>query len=200
MTTASPPALIDELLPRFDEVERHEIRVPASPAVVFAALRRVDLLGSPLIRWLLLLRSAPGALLGARRPRRRGALTLERMLEGGFILLGERPDRELALGVVGRFWTLAGERLSLDAASFRTFDRAGYAKVVWDFRLAVETGGVTRLSTETRIWCTDPRSRRRFRLYWRVVGPFSALIRIALLRAVAREATRPAAEPSPSHR
>ncbi len=65
----------------------------------------------------------------------------------------------------------------------------GYAKAVWDFRLTPEAGG-TRLSTETRINCTDAASRRRFRLYWRIVGPFSGLIRIALLRAVARAATR----------
>jgi hypothetical protein len=111
------------------------------------------------------------------------------MLERGFVLLGERPERELALGVVGRFWTPAGARLTLDAAGFRAFVAPGYAKAVWDFRLTPEVGG-TRLSTETRINCTDAASRRRFRLYWRIVGPFSGLIRIALLRAVAREATR----------
>ena len=51
-----------------------------------------------------------------------------------------------------------------------------------------------------RILCLDPRSSRRFRLYWRLVRPFSGLIRIAMLRAVAREATRPAAGPSTSRR
>jgi hypothetical protein len=56
--------------------------------------------------------------------------------------------------------------------------------------VAPEGGGGTRLSTETRIWCLDPASRRSFRRYWFVVRPFSGLIRIALLRAVAREATR----------
>ena len=33
-------------------------------------------------------------------------------------------------------------------------------------------------------------SRRRFRLYWLVVRPFSGLIRKAMLDAVAREAAR----------
>jgi hypothetical protein len=107
----------------------------------------------------------------------------------GFVLLGERPERELALGVVGRFWTPGGERVTLDADGFRAFDRPGYAKAVWDFRLTPEHGA-TRLSTETRVWCLDAASRRSFRRYWRVVGPFSGLIRMALLRAVLREATR----------
>jgi hypothetical protein len=188
MAAALPP-LIDELMPRFDEFERHAILVPAPPAVVYSALRRVDLLGSRLIRWLIFLRSVPAALSRPRQRRPRGALTLDRMLAGGFVLLGERPGRELALGAVGRFWTPGGERVTLDADGFRAFDRPGYAKVVWDFRLTPDNGA-TRLSTETRIWCLDAGSRRSFRRYWRVVGPFSGLIRMALLRAVMREATR----------
>jgi hypothetical protein len=68
------------------------------------------------------------------------------MLEGGFVLLGERPERELALGVVGRFWTPGGERVTLDADGFRAFDRPGYAKAVWDFRVAPDGQGATRLS------------------------------------------------------
>jgi len=34
MTAAVPVPLIDELMPRFDEFERHEILVRAAPAVV----------------------------------------------------------------------------------------------------------------------------------------------------------------------
>jgi hypothetical protein len=189
MATAGSVTLIDELMPRFDEFERHQIVISATPAVVYAALHRVDLLGSRVIRWLLMLRSLPAALRRPRDRRPRVPITLGRMLEGGFVLLGERAERELALGVVGRFWTAAGTRVTLDAEGFRAFDAPGYARVVWDFRLVEEAGG-TRLSTETRIVCTDARSRRRFRLYWRVIRPFSGLLRIALLRAVAREATR----------
>jgi hypothetical protein len=188
---AASPALIDELLPQFDEFERHERLVAAAPPVVYAALKRVDLRSSRIIRWLILLRGAPAAL--SRHPRRTPRpkrLTLEAMLQRGFVLLGERPERELALGVVGRFWTLEGERLTLDADGFAAFDRPGYAKVVWDFRLTPQADGTTRLSTETRIRCLDAESRQRFRRYWRVIQPFSGLIRLALLRAVAREATR----------
>jgi hypothetical protein len=187
--STAPPPLIDELMPQFDEFERHERLVRAAPPAVYAALRRVDLLDPWIIRWLLALRTAPGALRRPRQAPRRRTLRLEQMLEHGFVLLGERPERELVLGVVGRFWTLAGERLPLDAAGFAAFDRPGYAKVVWDFRLTPE-GGLTRLSTETRIQCLDAESQRRFRRYWRVIGPFSGLIRRALLRAIAREATR----------
>jgi hypothetical protein len=190
MVAVAASALIDELLPRFDEVERHARLVRAAPPAVYAALWRADLLASPLVRGLLMLRGIPAALRHPRRPARRRTLTLAQVLESyGFVLLGERPEREVVLGVVGRFWTLTGERLALDAPGFVAFDRPGYAKAVWDFRLAPE-GDATRLSTETRILGLDAESRRRFRRYWRVIGPFSGLTRRAFLRAVDREATR----------
>jgi len=49
------------------------------------------------------------------------------------------------------------------------------------------TGG-TRLATETRVHATDSAARRRFRLYWFVVGPFSALTRRRWLAAARRAA------------
>ena len=45
------------------------------------------------------------------------------------------------------------------------------------------------LATETRVHATTTRVRRLFRLYWLVVGPFSALVRRRWLRAVARAAS-----------
>ena len=46
----------------------------------------------------------------------------------------------------------------------------------------------TRLATETRVHAADSAARRRFRLYWLVVGPFSALIRRRWLSAARRAA------------
>lgn len=44
--------------------------------------------------------------------------------------------------------------------------------------------GGSRLATETRVGALDDRARRRFRLYWFVIGEFSGLIRRRWLRAV----------------
>jgi hypothetical protein len=184
--------LIDEWLPQYDRVERHALVIAAEPAAVWAALWRTDVLASCIVRGLLALRTV-------RMNRPHGPVTLGQLTLRGFALLGERPEREVLLGTVGRFWSPGGERLTLDAESFRAFDRPGWAKAAWDFRLTPEAGGATRLSTETRVRCLDGASRRRFALYWLAIRPFSGLIRIALLRAIAREATRGAA-PSPSRR
>lgn len=45
-----------------------------------------------------------------------------------------------------------------------------------------------RLATETRVHARSATARRRFRLYWLVVGPFSALIRRRWLSAARRAA------------
>lgn len=114
MSTPAPVSLIDELMPRFHEVERHAILVQAAPADTYAALRRVEIRRSWIVRALLALRGIPAALIRPRPPRSHEPLTLERITERGFALLGERPGRELALGVVGRFWTPTGHVVPLD--------------------------------------------------------------------------------------
>jgi hypothetical protein len=176
--------LADEHLPAYDVIMRHERRVAVAAAAAWAALQRADLDASLVIRVLLTLR-------GLRRPgvaRRR--LTLAGLADAGFLPLGERPGREIAFGLVGRFWTPSGGRVRVTSAEFRDFARPGYAKVVWTFAVAEEAPGMTRLVTETRVACIDGASRRRFRIYWLLVRPFSGLIRRAMLEAVAREASR----------
>jgi len=176
--------LADEHLPVYDVVMRHERRLAVPAPAAWAALKRADLGGSPVTRALLALR-------GLRRPgaaRRR--LTLAALANAGFVPLGERPGREVVFGLVGRFWTPSGGRLRVTAAEFREFARPGYAKAVWTFAVAAETPGMTRLVTETRVACVDAASRRRFRLYWLLVRPFSSVIRRMMLEAVAREASR----------
>jgi hypothetical protein len=52
----------------------------------------------------------------------------------------------------------------------------------------IGAAGGSRLATETRVHAADPAARRRFHLYWLVVGPFSALIRRRWLAAARRAA------------
>ena len=74
---------------------------------------------------------------------------------------------------------------------FAAFDRAGYAKMAANFRLAPTAGGgAVRLSTETRVACTDASSARRFARYWRLVRPASGAIRRSWLAAIKRRAKR----------
>lgn len=171
-------------MPTFDVSEYHETTIRAPIEKVYAALQTADLGRSPVIRLLLRLRALPSTATGETS--RNLKLNLETIIKAGFVLLGKSPPNEIALGVVGRFWTRSGARCRVSADEFDAFDRPGYAKAVWNFSLVEESAQITRLATETRVRCLDDASRRRFRLYWCLIAPFSGLIRREALRLVRR--------------
>ncbi len=177
---------LDGFLPEYDVAKAHVTTVRASVRQCWAALRELDAGRSPVIRALFGLRGLP-----------RSALTFDGLQRLGFRVLAEDPPRAFVLGIIGRFWTVSGGLRQFDAATFGAFSEPGYAKAVWGFALEPD-GGTTRLSTETRVGCLDPASRRRFRVYWLVVGPFSTLIRREVLRLVKRAAETRRAEEAPS--
>lgn len=172
------PMLIDEYLPIYDVRERHRITVHAPVERVYQAVRALDISEARLTRLLFRLRGLPCP------PR----LTLDDFLKMRFILLDERPNQELLLGLVGKFWTPAGELRRLEPEEFIDFDERGYAKAAWNFSLTQATNGVVSLATETRVSCTDSASRRKFRLYWTVVGTFSGIVRREMLQIIKQNA------------
>jgi hypothetical protein len=182
---------LDDFLPEYDVNEIHSARVAASPAETLAAARALTPREVPLTGVLMALRRLPATVLGrsgesARRAP--DAPILDQMTRGGFTLLAEHPD-ELVLGVVGRFWTLNGGIRRIDRDEFVTFDEPGFAKAVVNFHVE-SVAGRTVLTTETRIMGTSEEAGRKFRRYWRIVMPGSALIRRAWLRAIRKRAER----------
>jgi hypothetical protein len=184
-----PPAaheLIDEFMPIYDVSEYHETTVRAPINRVYDSVRTADLNRSLIVRLLVRLRGLPHSLSRGNQQRRPN-LNLDALMKSGFVLLGEHHPNEIVLGLIGRFWTPAGGRCRVkDAEAFRDFDQSGYAKAVWNFSLVEDGPTATRLATETRVRCLDDGSRRRFRLYWTVIAPFSGLIRREVLRAIRR--------------
>ncbi len=142
-------------------------------------MRSLDVSRSRPIQWLFKLRGLPLS-----------ALTLEGLRKIGFAVLGEIPNQELLLGIVGRFWTLKGGLQVIDAEGFKSFNKEGYAKAVCGFHLRSRTETISQIVTETRIHCLDEQSFRRFRVYWIFIGPFSAWIRREALRIIKKEAER----------
>lgn len=168
----------DRLLPSWHVASRHETRVAAEPDQVWRALLDVDLADSRLIRMLFRLRG-----LTAR------SMTWEVIERRGFVHLVDDPPRERVYGLVARPWRLRGPIVHISATDFEAFIEEGYAKVVWSF--AIEPGAQeSTLATVTRVWCTDEVSHRRFRRYWRLVGPFSGIVRREILRLVREAAMR----------
>jgi hypothetical protein len=195
--------LLDEILPEFHMRRSYGTQVVASPERVYASVWTADFDHWGLMRVLLMLRGLPGLLAAPRETWRRGRarggrrrVRLENVLASGFTLLGEQPGEELVLGTVGRFWLARGELRPVSPESFREVSAPGTAKAAWNFAVHPGTGGRTALTTETRVLCADPATRRRFRAYWAVIGPFSGLIRremLAAIRDTAEAASRPRA-------
>lgn len=177
-------ALLDEIEPVWDVHEYHETRVAAPPSAVWTAALALPADASRLMRGLMALRELPGRLGGrGRTARPRGGL-LEAMQREGFTLLAERPGAEIVLGLAGRFWRLVPDRARLGGREdFERYAEPGSARASIDFRVAPLGGGGTRLSTETRVRCFGD-ATRKFRRYWRVIGPFSAWIRRDMLRLI----------------
>jgi hypothetical protein len=167
---------LDDLVPVYDFAEHHSTRLNATPAAALAAVKEVTPGEMPWVRRLLLLR-------GIRSPRDRPLAV--QLVELGFEPIVDTED-ELVLGYVGQPWKLrGGSRRRLGSSSeWASFDEPGYAKAALSFRVS----GGALLETETRVRLTDAAARRRFRLYWLLIRPWSGLLRRSWLRAARRRA------------
>ena len=158
-------ALIDDVLPRFDARELHSVALTLAPARAVALALATPVAADPAVAALFRLRglNARGSL-GVALSR----LGLEEL---------RSAEGEVVFGAAGTPWRPSG--------GIRPFAEGGPGRVqvATDFRADGE-----RLSTETRILAGDAASRRAFLRYWRVVGPFSALIRRRWLAQIAKSA------------
>ncbi len=178
-------------MPTYDVSSRHSIWIAASPAEVYDVARHADL-GSPwLVRVLVGLRTMPAGLGALFRGARLNPRTMQEKRVGRvpFTVIAEARGEEFVLGIMGRFWTPTGQVVSASAGEFRHLPPAGLAQGMWNFRVNPSGDGTT-LSTETRVRCADPATRRQFLRYWGIVRVGSGLIRRSILRHIRSEVER----------
>lgn len=184
--TSEVDRLLDEFIPAYEVVERHQVRVAAPAAIALAAACDMDLAQSPIIRAIFKTREL---VLGAKPDEVRSPRTLLAWAkELGWAVLAEIPDREVVLGAVTRPWDANPVFRPLPAQEFAGFDEPGFAKIVWTLRAdpISDTESVAR--TETRVTTTDRAARKAFRRYWSLVSPGVEVIRWISLRLVKKEA------------
>lgn len=107
---------------------------------------------------------------------------------GDWVLLGLDRPREVAFGVIGRFWGGETAWEEIDADEFEGFARPGLAKIACNLSLRSYGAGRTIVSYEARTTATDAASRRSFLRYWRVVSPFVGVVMRSTLRVIAADA------------
>lgn len=161
---------IDEFLPRYDDFSTFHMEVLGKAESAYLAYKQIDFSESRIISFLVWLRG----------------LNIHN-LNKSFTPLADDPPREVVLGLIAKPWARKKALLPFKTEDFKSFSEPGYAKIAWNFSFS-EKEGKTRIATETRILCTDSTSRRKFRLYWFFVKPFSGLIRLEILRLIKKNA------------
>jgi len=203
----SESGLGEEFLPVYDVSDAVAVVVEADQERAWQALLDVDLLElgreAPLVGVLGALRMLPelvGHLLHGEPPAkpppsmRLRDLPSIPMYDGGWILLGERPGQEIALGLVGKFWRPVIEFAPMSsAAEFGAFDEPGFAKTVYDLSARELDSKTTLLSGLMRTATTDEYARRWFRRYWNFgVGTGAHILVGSLLESARRAVERDA--------
>ncbi|HEV7426069.1 MAG TPA: hypothetical protein VGQ46_06840 [Thermoanaerobaculia bacterium] len=160
---ASATSRLDAIMPRWQFVERHEIRIAAPPERIYSAIRSVT---ASDIRFFQLLTSV--RCMGRCRERESilhapaAKPILEVAVGSGFRMLADDAPRELVIGTRVAPRTLA----------------------LMNFHVTPD-GLVT---TETRVFASTDAARRKFAIYWRFIRPGSGIIRGSWLEAIKRRA------------
>jgi hypothetical protein len=174
-------------LPHLLEVDRIDVDAPA--ARVWDCVRQAELAHGPAIRALFMLRSFASRRGGGASPTIRIDSLRSSPEHPGFQILADEPPHELAVGAIGKVWRLDIPFVHVvDDRSFAAFSQPDYIKVAWAMRVLPRGPRKSHVEFEVRVAATDEASWRKFRRYFRVIGPFSRFIRRSLLRALARDA------------
>ncbi len=165
--------LIEEYLKEFDFKEYHELKVKGRPGEIYPLMLHTNINKSLLIKVLFRLRGMPP-----------NSGLLKDMDKLGFIRLDEIVNEELLFGRVTISSTFSDCNPDISPAQFKLNSATGVIKAVINFRTVSIKDNETLVSTETRVRCSDKKTRNRFSIYWFFISPFSRLIRHLMLKQV----------------
>lgn len=189
-----PSRALDTLIPHQRRHELDHVDIPVPADQVWLRARHGDVGSTPLVNALIALRTLPARVL--RRSPEPPLRFLDELISTperpGFQVLIDDPPHEVAVGAIGKVWRPSIPFTHVpDAEAFYAFDEPGWIKVAWALHVIPLEDHATRLELELRVDATDDASWRKFTRYFRVIGPFSRMIRRSLLRTIARSLTAP---------
>jgi hypothetical protein len=177
-------SLMDKFLPSYQFSERHQVTVRCAPGELLDIIQNFQPPEDRFGETAMLLRQVPAKLmhlLAPSRTPRPSAVT-----RANFIPLARDGDREMVGGLVGKFWRPDfGLFLVKDASGFVLCNPPKTAKLVIGF-VAEQSGELTLLATETRVYCPDRYSLIMFFPYWLLIRPVSGLLRRRFLGTIRR--------------
>jgi hypothetical protein len=143
---------IDEWLPQYEVSASYSVHVRASVDETYTALTNANLSDLSMVRRLMGLR-------GYRNGRGPTLVEAQNGKHGPYLVLAV-PQREVVLGITGRFWRPDGGIVrGITPPEFADFHRKGYAKAVWNFSFAPARmrARSLRLKRECRRSAAQPR-------------------------------------------
>jgi hypothetical protein len=174
-----PTSLLDEVLPEYDISATYSIHVRAEPQCIYAVLQK-GLPQGMLTRILMAIRRFPGRIQNTTPPS-----------SDAFYRLKEATNRELVLGIIGQFWKPGVRLIPIHSLEdFLAFHRDGFCKAALNLTIEEKAPRQSILKTETRVMAYG-KAKAPMKRYWRVIGPFSGLIRKEVLRKIKRQAENP---------
>ncbi|WP_086664517.1 hypothetical protein [Lentzea kentuckyensis] len=193
MAPSPSPLLADRFAPRPEFGRTDHLLVNADPAATWTSLRELDLmeLHGSAAAFAVWFREMPERWRARKLgpPRERTRLTWHDLDAGtDWMILGENPGHEIALGGIGKFWRPIVKWFPCEPRDFPDFAKPGFGKVVWSFTAHPYGERRTLLSSEIRVTLTDPQAWLSFRRYWRISTPAVAVISRAVLRTVKHNA------------
>lgn len=180
MATKSP-SILEEVLPLYDISSYYSIQIKASPDRIYDVIHE-GIPSGAVTRLLMGLRSVPRIFQKKKT----------HLLEDPFYRLKEACNREMVYGIIGQFWKPVVRPISIHSLDdFLSFHREGYCKAALNVRIEAVNSRESLLTTETRVQSFGD-ARIQMKRYWRVIRPFSGLIRREMLRKVKSKAELPA--------
>lgn len=134
-TARTDRLLIEAAMPTFDTVITEHTVVAADAHTTFHAARSLDLLTvrTPVVAASMWLRGVPARLFGKPPPPVQRLLISEANALPGWLVIGEKPDREIAFGAVGKFWRPVIEWRDVAREQFAAFAEPGWGKIAANF-------------------------------------------------------------------
>lgn len=169
--------LHEKYLPQYDIIQAESIDIHASINKLYPEIENLNFERSRIISWLFKIRGIPVP----------ESLSLKGLEKINFTKLETIAGKEIIIGLIGQFWTPTGRLKKFSPQEFISFNDTAFAKATWNFELVKINDTKTRLRTETRILCPTPDTKRKFKIYWTFIQPFSTLIRREMLRAIKRK-------------
>jgi hypothetical protein len=180
---------LDGILQEYAFAEFHEVSVSAAPEITKKYFKITGINDIPAARLLMKIRGIAKDYEEVGPERETDVTPSGIVSTPDFDFFMVAPDEWIMVMILKSSMMAPGNKTSdppeiSSLEQFMAFDLTGYVKVAANFRFTEKPGGMTTLTTETRVAGNTFCDSRIFGYYWRIIYPGSAIIRRVWLNTI----------------